>query len=181
MALSAIVATFMFGMVPVSDAAPLLTIVGAETGSQSGSTRTLSSHGDWQVQCDTGDAISCRMSIGAEATSANGTHIAIELVGERPAKGEPLFYVRAPLDLLVANGMELRLTEGKALRLSYRSCHAAGCLAPFRLTGEIAARFRRDASLTLRLFDLEARPVDIRVSLTGFTAAMKVMMDARVR
>ena len=102
MALSAIVATFMFGMVPVSDAAPLLTIVGAETGSQSGSTRTLSSHGDWQVQCDTGDAISCRMSIGAEATSANGTRIAIELVGERPAMGEPLFYVRAPLDLLVA-------------------------------------------------------------------------------
>ena len=30
---------------------------------------------------------------------------------------------------------------------------------------------------TLRPFDLEASPVDIPVSLTGFTAAMKVMMD----
>ena len=59
------------------------------------------------------------------------------------------------------------------MRLAYRSCHVGGCLVPFRLTDDLQARFRKDAAFTLRLFDLGGQPVNVTMSLAGFSAAMK--------
>lgn len=157
--------------------AQLLTEIVAGAGTQSGSVSHIEVHQAWTLRCD-GDATKlCRIFTNGAGRSDAGAPIAVDLAGEPAAKGNPLFYFRAPLDLLVANGAELRLKGGKAVRLAYRSCHAAGCLIPFRLTDELAARFRKDAAVTLRVFDLDGKPADILLSLAGFGAALKAMQN----
>lgn len=155
-------------------AQPLLVEIAGATGSEQGQTRAVTAHGDWTVACE---GASCRMFLHASADTA-GRQVAVELAGERVPGGDPLFLLRTPLDLLVAQGAELRFAGTQPLRLAYRSCHSSGCLLPFRLDAALTERFRRARSVTLRLFDLEAQPIDIELSLIGFSAAHAQMTRA---
>lgn len=152
--------------------AQYLTMIAAGTGSEAGERATIAVHQDWTVRCETNaTGNSCRISTLAHGRSSAGLAITASLSGERTPSGELLFHFLLPLDLLVANGVEMRFARSANLKLAYRSCHVGGCIVPFRMTSEVADRFRADKSFTLRAFDIDGSNVDVPVSLIGFTSA----------
>ena len=87
------------------------------------------------------------------------------------SNGEQVLILETPLDLLLSKGIEMRFDGSSPLTLSYRSCHASGCVVPFRLDEPMKRRFTRGSRLVARVYDLQAAPIDIEFSLIGFTAA----------
>jgi invasion protein IalB len=154
-------------------ASELLTRVVGATPAETDAVRTITLADDWQVTCDKASgAPSCRMATTGAAKTAKGHTVAVQLASE---SSDGLFFFLAPLDLLVAKGVEMRIDDGKALKLAYRSCHAQGCVIPFRLAGALESSFRRGSRLDVRLFELDGSPIDIEMSLLGFTAASRAM------
>jgi len=129
---------------------------------------------DWQVICDQllDNKATCSMAISGAARAPNGRTVGIRL-SQLPVKtkSNAVFAVETPLDLLLSKGIEMRVDGGPLMRLAFRSCHNDGCLAPFSMNSEMARRFRKGQALDVRLFDLNAKPVEVRLSLQGFTAA----------
>jgi len=129
---------------------------------------------DWQVICDEApdSKSSCSMAISGKTTDADGRLVGIRL-SQLPVKtrSDALFAIETPLDLLLSKGIEMRVDGGPVMRLAFRSCHSDGCLAPFSMISTIARRFRKGDALDIRVFDLNARPIEVRLSLQGFSAA----------
>lgn len=128
----------------------------------------------WQVICnqEPDRKSSCSMSISGMASAPSGRTVGIRL-SQLPVKNKSnaLFAIETPLDLLLSKGIEMRVDEGPLMRLAFRSCHKDGCLAPFSMNAEISSRFRKGQALDIRLFELDGKPVEVRLSLHGFTAA----------
>ena len=129
---------------------------------------------DWQVTCDqvSDSKSTCSMAVSGTAKTANGRTVGIR-VSQLPVKNKSnaLFAVETPLDLLLSKGIEMRIDGGPLMRLAFRSCHSDGCLAPFSLSSKIARQFQSGQALSIRVFDLNGEPVEVRLSLLGFTAA----------
>lgn len=145
--------------------------------SQQDETHTISTFGDWQLSCESkGEQSSCRMTI-AGSTDAAGRPVAIQLASDAGNDAGQIFFFLTPLDLLLPKGIEMRVDGGPVMRLAYRSCHATGCIAPFRMSGTVLKRFRRGYKLDVRLYSLDGKPMDIALSLKGFTAAFKALSN----
>ena len=131
---------------------------------------------DWQVICDQaqGGKSTCSMAITGTAKANGGRTVAIRL-SQLPVtdRSDALFAVETPLDLLLSKGIEMRVDSGPLMRLAFRSCHTDGCLAPFSLSSKIERQFRNGQALSIRVFDLNGKPLEARLSLQGFTAAEK--------
>ncbi|MGJ8573108.1 MAG: invasion associated locus B family protein [Hoeflea sp.] len=155
---------------PASAQSGLLTAAAPKTDMQT----TIEPFEDWQVICDqpSDDASTCSMAVSGTAQTSNGGVVGIRL-SQLPVKNakNALFAVETPLDLLLSKGIEMRVDSGPLMRLAFRSCHRDGCLAPFSMSPEIGRRFRKGHALAIRVFDLNAKPVEVRLSLQGFTAA----------
>lgn len=85
--------------------------------------------------------------------------------------------ITTPLETFLPAGLGFRLSaEAEQMRVeAFRVCTAIGCVVRMGLTpDEIAAmQAGSDAYITIVPFVAVDRPVDIRVSLRGFTAALR--------
>lgn len=132
---------------------------------------------DWQVICDQaqgaqGGKSTCSMAIAGATKATDGRTVGIRL-SQLPVtnRSDALFAIETPLDLLLSKGIEMRVDGGPLMRLAFRSCHTDGCLAPFSLNSKVERQFRNGQALSIRVFDLNGKPVEVRLSLLGFTAA----------
>ena len=160
----------------VVHAQQLLTDILGSEPSQTDSERRITLADDWQVVCDrTGDDETCRMSTTGSTDTAAGRTIAVQLVSEAADASNRLFFFLTPLDLLVAKGAEMRIDGGREQKLAYRSCHAQGCVIPFRLSSALESSFRRGTIISLRLYEIDGGSIDMGLSLAGFIAASRVV------
>ena len=158
------------------DAQGLLTDIVGSKPPQADAERRITLADDWQVVCDrTGGDETCRMSTTGSAETPSGRTITVQLVSEAADASNRLFFFLTPLDLLVANGAEMRIDGGRASGLAYRSCHAQGCVIPFRLSPALESSFRRGTKISLRLYEIGGGTVDVALSLSGFIAASRVV------
>lgn len=163
------------GTAGVTNAQELLTANAASQPS-SDDVFSIASHQSWQVVCD-GDATQsrCHLSAAGKPVGEQPKPIAMFLSSVRQDDGSLVLVLETPLDLLVSKGIELRVDGGQPLLLSYRSCHMSGCVAPFRLDDRIRRSFTKGTRLIARVYDLQARPIDVEFSLMGFTDASNAM------
>ncbi len=132
---------------------------------------------DWQVTCEKAENEdpACEMAAVASTNLQNGQTIGLRLTQLRATHGgKALFAVETPLDLLLSKGIEIRIDNGPLMRLAFRSCHRDGCLAPFEMNRKLAQKFRKGSEINMRVFDLKGDPMDVRLSLHGFTAAAEM-------
>ena len=164
----------MFGLLASGPALAAGLLTDAVGGSaEAGSVRTITVAGDWQVTCNkASDERNCRMATVGSGKTAQGGTVTVQLASDSP---DGLFYFLTPLDLLVAKGAEMRIDSGKTLKLAYRSCHAQGCVIPFRLAGTLERSFRQGTKLALNLFEIDGEQIEIEMSLVGFIAATRAM------
>jgi invasion protein IalB len=117
-------------------------------------------HGDWRVTC------AANACTAAPATQVPPLQITIA----RDTGGEVLV-LRAPLGLLLGEGVEVTV-DGRTLgRLAFLTCEADGCIAPIRLDGTVRSALRGGRDLTLTVTPRDGTALVARYSLIGFIAA----------
>ena len=142
---------------------------------QSDSVQTITLAGDWQASCTrAGEVQTCRISTTATGGTKRGDPIIVQLASDVLDAERGLFFFLTPLDLLLAEGVEMRIDDGNALKLAYRSCHQQGCMVPFRLSAALENSFRSGTTLHLRLYEIDGSTVEVDLSLIGFVAANRV-------
>jgi invasion protein IalB len=90
--------------------------------------------------------------------------------------------ITTPLETFLPAGLGFRIgADAEEMRIeAFRVCTVVGCVVRMGLTADEVAAMERgsDAYITIVPFVAVDRPIDIRVSLRGFTAAMR---DLRAR
>lgn len=129
--------------------------------------------GDWEVRCAP-DESECFMY--QLATDANDNPVAeINLV--RLAEGSPAVAgatVLTPLGTLLRPGLAVQVDEEQQRSYPFAWCDAAGCFARFALDQEAVDTYKQGNAARMTLFSIGApgTPVELSISLNGFTAAM---------
>lgn len=143
-------------------------------------------HGDWDITCVKleNDAESCNMQ--QLLSDQNDNPVAQISVVPLPANAKPRaagVEVATPLETLLSGDVAISVDGGNATRYRFTFCSPQACFARFAFTEAEVARFRAGNKATVAIVPLAApdQTAEIEVSLSGFTAAFKVLQDSAPR
>jgi len=134
-------------------------------------------HRDWQVICSPevqGQPQQCEMYqllVDSEQQPIAELSIAALPLGAEFAAGAT---VTTPLETFLPTGMGFRIGNEENMRIEgFRVCTVIGCLVRMGLSADEVTRLKAGASATIIIAPFVAidQPVNINVSLAGFTAA----------
>ena len=147
----------------------------------SGSTRAgeIRQFRDWQL-VQTGSE--CRL-VSLVTSQATGSLLMEVSILPGPDAAMPyLIAIRVPIGASLASGIALRHAgrDRTAIGLEWLSCDQEMCAAGGQLSTQAIGNLRRDRSVFVGFSPmLEARPVNIELSLMGFTAASDALNSCR--
>lgn len=134
---------------------------------------------DWELVCRSAEAQGvgdCRISQRlAVADSGQTVFLLTGLPGD--AAGTYVAIVSVPLRGYLAPGIELQVDSRDPVRILYETCDPSGCHAGFPLEGEILQAFRAGLTARFRIWTARDEPVDLDISLIGFTAAFEALRE----
>ena len=132
-------------------------------------------YGDWQLKCFRSEDQDDLCQMYQLLTEAAGNPVAEFSIFKLPENGqaEAGATIVVPLGTLLTKQLLLSVDGGKAKSFSYSFCSMVGCFARIGLTGSDLEAFKRGAAANLQIVPAQApdQKVDIKVSLSGFTAA----------
>jgi len=133
---------------------------------------------DWKTQCPEKGASSKTCHIFQNLVAKDGKsrvlHIAIGYVEGRD---DPAAIITLPLGLSLPQGVGLRVDENTPSRHPYQACFNSGCQAGFPVDSTLMAQLRGGDKAYIRVYDLSNQQIDIPISLSGFTAAIKAVQN----
>ena len=166
-------------------AAPCLTLVLVLTPVVATAGVEAQRFSDWELLCINPEAPDeagrsdeaapdCRISqrLALEETGQT-VFLLTGLPGDEP--GTHVAIVSVPLRGYLAPGIELRVDSRDPVRILYETCDPSGCHAGFPLEGEILQAFRAGLTARFRVWTARDEPVDLDISLIGFTAAFEAL------
>lgn len=133
---------------------------------------------DWKVQCTKNNAARDMMDchIFQNHVSKNGgkrvLHIAIAYVKGRK---EPATIITLPLGISLPAGVAISIDGKNPMKFPYQACFKTGCQVGFPMDNKMQSGFRAGSIATITVYDLNQEPIDISVSLKGFSAAIKAI------
>ena len=128
-------------------------------------------HGDWQVRCDTppgaqGEQCALIQSVTAEDRPNIGLTV---IVLKTPDPNVPqLMRILAPLGVLVANNLGLRIDTADVGSIRFVRCLPNGCVAEAVLKDDLMSKLRNGHIATFIIFQTPEEGIGIPVSLKGF-------------
>lgn len=132
-------------------------------------------YGDWQLKCFRSDGQDdiCQMYqlLREDAGNPVAEFSLFKLPdGAQAAAGATIV---VPLGTLLTSELQVSIDGGKAKSFAYSFCSAVGCFARIGLTQGDVDAFKRGANASIQIVPAQApnQKVNIKVSLTGFTAA----------
>ena len=163
-----------------ADAAEVAAEQSAEIGEPAAPEITVETFGDWEVRC-TADKSECFMyqlvQDNAENPVAEFTVIALP----DDAKAVAGVTVVTPLGTMLDVGLLVQVDSGEARKYNYTWCDQSGCFARFGFEADMLNNYKRGNTARMRLVSVSRpdQPVDLGVSLTGFTGAFNAISEAR--
>lgn len=96
--------------------------------------------------------------------------------GQQAAAGANII---TPLGTLLTANLRLAVDGGQGKRYPYSFCNAAGCFARIGFTNDELAQFRRGANAQVTIASARApnQPVNLTLSLSGFTAGFNALVE----
>lgn len=136
---------------------------------QSGAVR--STHGAWNVVCDTPPGASSEQcvlmqNVIAEDRPELGLSVVVVRTADQKAR---ILRVLAPLGVLLPNGLGLNIDGSDIGRAYFVRCFTDGCYAEVILEEGLLANFRSGTNATFIVFQTPEEGIGIPVDLTGFT------------
>jgi len=140
--------------------------------------------GDWEIHCVKADPNAEEKakeacSLYQLLNDAEGIDVAEINLRRLPKGGKAAAGVdfASPLGTLLTAQVNMRIDAGKAKRYPYSWCERLGCFSRFGLTpGEIANMKKGiNATITIAAISDPRKPINLTMSLKGFTAAWKAL------
>lgn len=138
-----------------------------------GATSINETYGDWTVNCSIVEGAKACVFSQAQGDSQSGQRtFAIEL--RPPADGRTEGMLLMPFGLKLADGVRLKIDDQNLGQgAQYSICVPQGCLVPVSFPTVATDAMKRGTTLTVTATNPNGdQPVDLAVSLAGFTAAM---------
>jgi invasion protein IalB len=128
-------------------------------------------HGDWKVMCDEGQTsgAGCFM-VQTVDMQETGKRVLAAAILKSP-EGNAVLRVTVPLGVLLPKGMALAVDSKPLGEVGFVACFPEGCMTQVQLKPEIVDALKAGQSAAVTIYDMDSKPADIPLSLTGFTAA----------
>ncbi|MHA3915348.1 invasion associated locus B family protein [Halovulum sp. GXIMD14793] len=133
-------------------------------------------HGDWELRC-TVDKTDCFMYQLLQDSAQNPVAEFTLLVLPQGSKARAGVTVVTPLGTLLEPGLVLQIDSSQARKYGFTWCDRSGCFARFGLESAQVDNYKRGNVAKMRILSASnpQQPVDLAVSLSGFTAAYNEM------
>jgi invasion protein IalB len=129
-----------------------------------------STHGDWQVRCDTpagAQAEQCVLMqfVTAEDRDNVGLTVIILKTADKKAR---IMRILAPLGVLLPSGLGLKIDNNDMGRAGFVRCLPNGCVAEVILEDKLLTALRSGQTATFIIFQTPEEGIGIPISLNGF-------------
>lgn len=130
-----------------------------------------SSHGDWQIRCDTPPGAPDEQCALLQSVSAEDRqNVALTVIVLKTADQQNrIMRVLAPLGVLIPSGLGLRVDEADVGRTSFVRCLPNGCVAEIILQDDLIRQLQQGTQATFIIFQTPEQGIGIPVSLAGFS------------
>ena len=128
-----------------------------------------STHGDWQIRCDTppgakSEQCALIQSVVAEDRSNAGLTVIILKTADQKSR---LMRVVAPLGVLLTSGLGLKLDNVDVGRAGFVRCLPNGCVAEVVMDDTLLGKLRTAKTATFIIFETPEEGVGFPLSLNG--------------
>jgi invasion protein IalB len=131
-----------------------------------------SSHGDWQIRCDTppgAQTEQCALiqSVTAEDRPNVGLTVIVLKTADQKSR---LMRVLAPLGVLLPSGLGLKIDDADIGRAGFVRCMPNGCVAEVVMDDKLVNQLKSGQTATFIIFQTPEEGIGIPLSLAGFGA-----------
>jgi invasion protein IalB len=129
-----------------------------------------SSHGDWQMRCETPPgAKSEQCALVQNVAAEDRPNVTLLVIALKTADSQSrLLRVVAPLGVLLPAGLGLKIDDKDIGRAGFVRCLNTGCIAEVVMDDALIAALKAGQNATFIVFQTPEEGVGIPVSLTGF-------------
>ncbi|PZQ16170.1 MAG: invasion-associated locus B family protein [Ancylobacter novellus] len=129
-----------------------------------------STHGDWQMRCDTpagaqGEQCAIVQSVTADDRPNVGLTVIVLKTADKKSR---LLRVLAPLGVLLPSGLGLRIDNAEVGRAGFVRCLPNGCVAEVVLEDQLVNQLKIGKQATFIIFQTPEEGIGVPVSLNGF-------------
>lgn len=129
-----------------------------------------STHGDWQIRCDTppgakSEQCALIQSVTAEDRPNVGLTVIVLKTADQKSR---LMRVLAPLGVLLPSGLGLKIDGTDVGRAGFVRCLPNGCVAEVIMDEKLTGQLKDGKSATFIIFQTPEEGIGIPVSLNGF-------------
>ena len=155
---------------PIDQAPPVPDAVVAVAPPSAGEPPVRSTHGDWQIRCDTpagaqDEQCVLMQFVTAEDRDNVGLTVIILKTADKQAR---IMRVLAPLGVLLPSGLGLKIDTEDMGRAGFVRCLPNGCVAEVILEDQLLASLRSGSTATFIIFQTPEEGIGIPISLNGF-------------
>ena len=153
---------------------PSLTQSGSSQAGKDGAP-VITQYGDWEVACAQSGSPCIMAQIGNNKSGTPILEMSIrKLPQPQSVQGVEVVAVTdiiTPLAVVLTAGLAMRIDTADEQVAPFQICTAQGCLVREPLTQEAVSRFKKGSKAKLTVVSAEQGPVDVSISLIGFTKA----------
>lgn len=159
---------------------PTISMGQEESADKVGATYIREEKGDWQVRCvhaPEGQKDPCQLYQLLQDDAGNPTaEISLFAIGNEQGAVAGAT-IATPLETLLTKQLRLTVDGGNTKVYPFTWCSQAGCFARVGFTAEDIAAFKAGTAATLTIVPMAApdQTVDLKISLTGFTAGFEAI------
>jgi invasion protein IalB len=129
-----------------------------------------STHGDWQIRCDTPAGAQNEQCVLMQfVTAEDRENVGLTVIVLKTADGQAqIMRVLAPLGVLLPSGLGLKIDETDMGRAGFVRCLPNGCVAEVILEEQLLQQLRAGQTATFIIFQTPEEGIGIPISLNGF-------------
>ena len=146
-----------------------------------GQTYRIAEHGDWALQCVRLENVAFDpCEIHQILLNTDGAATAeISLFPVKDDQVAAALSVMTPLETFLPTGLQLQVPGRDTATFPFQFCNRQGCVVQTGLKAEVVDALRAGdaAKVVIRPAAARTETVELTVSLSGFTAAMKALTD----
>ncbi|WP_245293260.1 invasion associated locus B family protein [Mongoliimonas terrestris] len=106
-----------------------------------------------------------------ELRTDSGQFLASAGVRQVAGEARKILLVQTPVGMLIQPGMRVQIDKNKQEAAKYTICFPNACFAELPITDDFVAQMKRGNELILTTLNQQAKGVNFKLSLSGFTAA----------
>ena len=129
-----------------------------------------STHGDWEIRCDTPPGASGEQCVLIQnVTAEDRDNIGLSVIVLKTADHKSrILRVLAPLGVLLPTGLGLKIDDIDVGRAGFVRCLPNGCIAEVIMDDKLIEQLKTGEFATFIIFQTPEEGIGIPISLTGF-------------